>query len=118
VVVGTTAAYLGIDVERLVPERTRIAPRILTPGELEELGPAPTWPDVLRCFCLKEATYKVLDDVAQQELRFRGLRLEDVKLSTSRVHRVTDGQCVARAAAALGTKVIVALAEPWIVGTE
>ena len=59
---------------------------------------------------MKEATYKVLDDVEQQGLRFRGLQLEDVRVSSTQVHRADDGRCVARVAATRGTEVLVAIA--------
>jgi 4'-phosphopantetheinyl transferase EntD len=112
VVIGAVGRRVGIDLERVMPARPRIAQRVLTSRELETLGAARTWLEVLRCFCLKEATYKVLDKAEQENLRFRGLQLDDAKADCTRVHRSDDQRCVAVAGAARGTEVLIALAAP------
>lgn len=109
-VIGVADCHFGIDLERLTPQRPRIAQRVLTAHEMEVLGPGVTWLDVLRCFCVKEAVYKVLDEAEQDGLRFRGLQLERPSADSTRVHRSNDQRLVGHAEVAWGTDVVVALA--------
>ncbi len=111
IVIGATDQHLGIDAERLSPARPRIAERILTPSELAGLGPSLAWLDVLRCFCIKEATYKILGEVDKDVLGFRGLQIEHPGAPSSRVHLIDGLRQVARAGSFIGADVIVAIAE-------
>ena len=54
---------VGIDIEALTPERLRIAPKILTPAEMEIFSSLPSerqWGFLLVAFSTKESIFKVL----------------------------------------------------------
>jgi phosphopantetheinyl transferase (holo-ACP synthase) len=110
IVIGVLDGALGIDLERLAPARPRIAQRILTARELQALGSNADWPTILRCFCIKEAAYKILDEVQQEDLRFRGLELVTPSADSTTVERCGEQHVVAVAAAARGYEALVAIA--------
>ena len=65
---------LGIDVEPLLPDRSMIARRILTPAEKERIEQLPQeqrWRQVLISFTAKEAIYKALGSSRQKGQGFR-----------------------------------------------
>ncbi|WP_437665621.1 4'-phosphopantetheinyl transferase superfamily protein [Sorangium sp. So ce1182] len=101
----------GIDLEAKLPERPRIARRVLTPRELEALGSWSPWPEVLRVFCMKEAAYKALPREQQLGVTFRSLEVEQ-NLDTGdwMVRRVRDGIVVAAVSAAANCVLVVAVA--------
>jgi phosphopantetheinyl transferase (holo-ACP synthase) len=113
VVVGScgSALNLGVDIERVRPERPRIAHRILTERELLALGGEPVpWLDVLRVFCIKEAAYKSVSPQAQAGLGFRSLGHEWVG-DVANVRMIKTDQICARASTAVGGELLVAVAE-------
>ena len=112
VAIGIVGRVLGIDLERLAPARPRIAQRILTAREQQALGSTAEWPAILRCFCVKEAVYKVLAESDQDDLRFRGLELEQPDSESTRVERSGEPRVVAIAAVARGNEAMVAIATP------
>lgn len=64
---------LGIDLEDYGPERTSIAPRVLTASELaivESLPEDRRWTAILLRFSIKEAIYKALDPWVQRYVGF------------------------------------------------
>jgi phosphopantetheinyl transferase (holo-ACP synthase) len=103
---------IGVDVERTHPERPRLARRVLTPVEIEEVGHAPSWLEVLRRFCAKEAAYKALTAKDQVNLTFRTLEIERPdREGVCRVRRVLDGAAIATVVIVSGSGLTVALAE-------
>jgi len=84
----------------------------LTAREQQALGEAAEWPAILRCFCVKEAVYKVLGEAEQEGLRFRGLQLELPTADSMLVERSDDRRVVAVAAVARGNEAMVAIATP------
>jgi 4'-phosphopantetheinyl transferase EntD len=84
----------------------------LTAREQQALGGAAEWLAILRCFCVKEAVYKVLDAAEQEDLRFRGLQLEQPTADSMRVERSDDQRVIAVAAVACGNEAMVAIATP------
>lgn len=110
IAIGVLDDALGIDLERLAPARARIAHRVLTARELQALGSNADWPTILRCFCIKEAVYKVLGEGEQEDLRFRGLELVTPSADATFVERCGEQRVVAVAAAARGDEALVAIA--------
>jgi phosphopantetheine--protein transferase-like protein len=69
---------IGVDVEALDPPRSRIARRVLTPRELEDVSNLPEserWEAIAVRFSLKEAVYKAMDPWLPQELGFQDVSL-------------------------------------------
>jgi 4'-phosphopantetheinyl transferase EntD len=111
--VAPSAGRLGVDLERTVPERPRLARRVLTPSEAEALQKPPPWPDVLWRFCAKEAAYKALPASAQLDLTFRRLEVEPLNASGVCLIRCTsDGAVLCTVAIGSNASLVVALAEP------
>jgi len=64
---------IGVDVEELDVDRSRIAKRILTPDELVRIDGLPDgerWPAVLAHFSVKEAIYKAVDPFVRRYVAF------------------------------------------------
>ena len=78
--VGQEAAgSLGVDVETVIPERNHLAPRILTPGELQRWQALPEdrrWPVLLTHFSIKESIYKALHPMVDRYVGFHEAELD------------------------------------------
>ncbi len=77
--VRNDGATVGIDVECLEPARSRIARRVLTPQELNEvssLQEEERWPAIAVRFSVKEAVYKATDPWVQDEVGFEDVSVE------------------------------------------
>lgn len=69
----TTLGQVGIDLEDLGPARERIAERVLTPAELEQVASLPEerrWMGILLRFCFKEALYKAIHPYVNRYVDF------------------------------------------------
>lgn len=109
---GPDPERFGIDLERTIPERSRMASRIRSNLESETLPLDAPWIDVLRCFCAKEAAFKALAPEAQAGLTFRRLAVDRAAPSgTAWVRRVADGIIVAEAYVVADANLVVAVAK-------
>ena len=65
------ATCVGVDIEIVEQPKMHLAPRILTPDELQFVQRlADPWPEVLLRFALKEAFYKAVDPFVQRYVGF------------------------------------------------
>ncbi len=74
-----SAGSLGVDLECLEPARSHLAPRILTPRELERweaLAPDRRWPALLCSFSLKESFYKAVYPYVERYVGFQEASVE------------------------------------------
>jgi phosphopantetheinyl transferase (holo-ACP synthase) len=101
---------IGVDVERVTPERMRLARRILTPREIELLKRESLWADVLRALCAKEAAYKAVPALEQRDLTFRTVEVEEAAGGALLVRRVLDSEILARVVLATNSTLAVAVA--------
>lgn len=101
---------IGVDVERVTPERMRLARRVLTPREIELLNRESPWVDVLRAFCAKEAAYKAVPTLEQRDLTFRTVEVVEAAGGALLVRRVPDGELLARVVVATNSTLAVAVA--------
>lgn len=85
---------IGVDVEEIGQDRSRIAPRILTEAEssrIAQLPEADRWPSILAHFSIKEAIYKAVDPfvcryVAFSEAELDAIPVGDGGLVQARLH--------------------------------
>ena len=79
VLVGDAAAgTVGIDLEGGGREPLNIAPKVLRADELDELHALPSdarWARLVRCFALKEATYKAIHPHLRRYVSFQEARV-------------------------------------------
>ena len=69
---------VGVDLEGGGREPLNIAPRVLRADELDELHELPTearWARLVRCFALKEATYKAIHPYLRRYVSFHEARV-------------------------------------------
>lgn len=84
-----TGWHVGVDVEVPLPERTRIASRVLTTDELEAidgLEPTDRWLATLTRFSLKEAIYKAIDPLVKRYVGFKEVALTPEQSGAVSVH--------------------------------
>jgi enterobactin synthetase component D len=73
-----TAGTLGVDVECLLPDRSHLATRILTPREFaawEALTAGRRWSALLMTFSIKEAVYKAIHARVQRYVGFQEVEI-------------------------------------------
>ena len=102
----------GIDLERTTPERPRVASRIRSTMEFDTLPLDAPWPDIIRCFCTKEAAFKALAPQDQLGLTFRQLAVDQSDRGEAAwVRRVRDGHVVADTCVVSDANLVVAIAK-------
>jgi phosphopantetheine--protein transferase-like protein len=115
--VHSGGATVGIDVETLEPRRSRIARRVLTPREFDEislLAEDKRWPAIAVRFSIKEAVYKAVDPWVQDEIGFQDVSVQplaDGAVALSHTLAVGGSPLVIAATWTLIQGVVVALAE-------
>ncbi|MFH1462784.1 MAG: 4'-phosphopantetheinyl transferase superfamily protein [Pseudomonadota bacterium] len=73
-----SAGTVGVDVECLLPDRSHLASRILTPGELEAWEALPAgrrWSALLMTFSIKESIYKAIHPRVQRYVGFQEVEI-------------------------------------------
>ena len=80
---------LGLDLEFLEPPRPRIARKILTPAEHEEIKALPAaeqWRATLLRFSLKEALYKAIDPLVRRYVAFKEVEVRPRSDGRAEIH--------------------------------